>query len=290
MIVVYVIVVLGMLTLAASVRVLKQYERGVQFRLGRVRDDARGPGLIFVVPLIDHVHRVSLRIVTMPIQSQGIITRDNVSVDVSAVAYFRVDDAIRSVVAIENVNAAIDQIAQTTLRAVVGRHTLDETLSETDKINSNIREILDVQTEDWGVKVTVVELKDIQLPESMQRAMARQAEAEREKRAKIIAAEGEALAAGELGRASDVMMDHPLALQLRNLQTMVEIGVDKNSTIVFPAPLMSTIQELGAFLSREVDAAGGLPRGPDGTPPQLPKTGPVPGSPPTDGDLVGSRR
>jgi regulator of protease activity HflC (stomatin/prohibitin superfamily) len=253
----------------------------VQFRLGRVREDARGPGLIFIIPLVDRVRRVSLRIVTMPIQSQGIITRDNVSVDVSAVAYFRVDDAIRSVVAIENVNAAIDQIAQTTLRAVVGRHTLDETLSETDVINQNIREILDVQTEEWGVKVTVVELKDIQLPESMQRAMARQAEAEREKRAKIIAAEGEALAAGELGRASDVMMAHPLALQLRNLQTMVEIGVDKNSTIVFPAPLMSTIQELGAFLNRETQAAGGLPK----PPPVAPE-----GAPRSNGDLVRSER
>jgi regulator of protease activity HflC (stomatin/prohibitin superfamily) len=256
MVAVYVVVVLVALLLAASVRILKQYERGVQFRLGRVKDGARGPGVIFIIPLIDHVHRMSLRIVTMPIQSQGIITRDNVSVDVSAVAYYRVEDAVRSVVAIENVSAAIDQIAQTTLRAVVGRHTLDETLSETDAINQNIREILDVQTEEWGVKVTVVELKDIQLPDSMQRAMARQAEAEREKRAKIIAAEGEALAAGELGRASDVMMAHPLALQLRNLQTMVEIGVDKNSTIVFPAPLMSTIGELGAFLSRENTAAG----------------------------------
>src|SRR3954454_9242384 len=240
---------------ATSIRILKQYERGVQFRLGRVKDGARGPGLIFVVPLVDRIHRVSLRIVTMPIQSQGIITRDNVSVDVSAVAYYRVEDAVRSVVAIENVAAAINQIAQTTLRAVVGRHTLDQTLSETDTINQIIREILDVQTEEWGVKVTVVELKDIQLPESMKRAMARQAEAEREKRAKIIAAQGEALAAGELGQASDVMMAHPLALQLRNLQTMVEIGVDKNSTIVFPAPLMSTIQELGAFLARESAAA-----------------------------------
>jgi regulator of protease activity HflC (stomatin/prohibitin superfamily) len=240
---------------AMSIQILKQYERGVQFRLGRVKDGARGPGLIFVVPLVDRVHRVSLRIVTMPIQSQGIITRDNVSVDVSAVAYYRVEDAVRSMVAIENVAAAINQIAQTTLRAVVGRHTLDQTLSETDTINQNIREILDVQTEEWGVKVTVVELKDIQLPESMKRAMARQAEAEREKRAKIIAAQGEALAAGELGQASDVMMAHPLALQLRNLQTMVEIGVDKNSTIVFPAPLMSTIQELGAFLARETAAA-----------------------------------
>jgi len=183
----------------------------VQFRLGRVKEGPRGPGVIFVIPLVDRVRRVSLRIVTMPIESQGIITRDNVSVGVSAVAYYRVVDAVRSIVAIENVSAAISQIAQTTLRAVVGRHTLDETLSETDKINDNIREILDVQTQDWGVKVAVVELKDIQLPGSMQRAMACQAEAEREKRAKIIAAEGESLAAGELGRASDIMMEHPLA-------------------------------------------------------------------------------
>jgi regulator of protease activity HflC (stomatin/prohibitin superfamily) len=240
---------------ALSVRILKQYERGVQFRLGKVIHDARGPGLIFIIPLVDRVERVSLRIVTMPIQSQGIITRDNVSVDVSAVAYYRVKDVVRSVVAIENVSAAINQIAQTTLRAVVGRHTLDETLSETDTINQNIREILDVQTEEWGIEVTVVELKDIQLPDSMKRAMARQAEAEREKRAKIIAAQGEALAAVELAAASDVMLAHPLALQLRNLQTLAEIAVDRNSTVVFPAPLMSTIQELGAFLARETAAA-----------------------------------
>jgi regulator of protease activity HflC (stomatin/prohibitin superfamily) len=254
MIAVYVIIALAVVAvigLTSSVRILKQYERGVQFRLGKVKDGARGPGLIVIVPIFDHVHRVSLRIITMPIQSQGIITKDNVSVDVSAVAYFRIKDAVRSVVAIENVNEAISQIAQTTLRAVVGRHTLDETLSETDTINRDIREILDVQTEEWGVQVTVVELKDIQLPDTMKRAMARQAEAEREKRAKIIAAEGEALAAGELAHASDVMMAHPLALQLRNLQSLVEIGVDKNTTVVFPAPLMSTIQELTAFLSRE---------------------------------------
>jgi regulator of protease activity HflC (stomatin/prohibitin superfamily) len=256
---VVVVAIVAVLGLALSVRILKQYERGVQFRLGKVTGEARGPGLIVIAPFIDHVHRVSLRIVTMPIQSQGIITKDNVSVDVSAVAYFRIKDAITSVVAIESVDEAISQIAQTTLRAVVGRHTLDETLAETDKINQNIREILDVQTEEWGVKVTTVELKDIQLPESMQRAMARQAEAEREKRAKIIAAEGEALAAGELANASDTMMAHPLALQLRNLQTMVEIGVDKNSTIMFPAPLMSTIQEVGAFLSRETAAAAPPP-------------------------------
>jgi regulator of protease activity HflC (stomatin/prohibitin superfamily) len=267
MVVVYVLIGLVLVVLvgmALSVRVLKQYERAVLFRLGRVNGGARGPGLIVFVPAVDRVHRVSLRTVTMPIQSQGIITRDNVSVDVSAVAYYRVADVVRSVIAIENVAAAINQIAQTTLRAVVGRHTLDETLSETDTINQNIREILDVQTEEWGVQVTIVELKDIQLPEGMQRAMARQAEAEREKRAKIIAAEGEALAAGELARASDVMMAHPLALQLRNLQTLVEISVDKNSTVVFPAPLMSTIQELGAFLSRETAASGHAPRSKSG--------------------------
>jgi regulator of protease activity HflC (stomatin/prohibitin superfamily) len=175
-------------------------------------------------------------------------------VGVSAVAYYQVVDATKSVVAIENVQAAIGQIAQTTLRKVVGQHSLDETLAETDRINVNIREILDVQTEAWGVVVTLVELKDIQLPDSMQRAMARQAEAEREKRAKIIAAEGESLAADQLGAAADIMMAHPLALQLRNLQSLVEIGVDKNTTVVFPAPLMSTIQELGAFLAREAAA------------------------------------
>ncbi len=235
--------------------VIKQYERAVVFKLGKITGEARGPGLILIMPFVERIHRVSLRIVTLPIQSQGIITKDNVSIDVSAVAYYRVEDPVKSVVAIENVQSAIGQIAQTTLRAVVGRHTLDETLSETDAINQNIREILDVQTEEWGVKVTVVELRDIQLPESMQRAMARQAEAEREKRAKIIAAQGEALAAGELAQASDVMMAHPLALQLRNLQTLVEVAVDKNSTVVFPAPLMSTIAELGAFMERESKAA-----------------------------------
>jgi regulator of protease activity HflC (stomatin/prohibitin superfamily) len=241
--------------LALSVRILKQYERAVIFRLGRVREGPRGPGLIAFVPFVDRVHRVSLRIITMPIESQGIITRDNVSVDVSAVAYFRVVDAVKSVVAIENVRAAIDQIAQTTLRKVVGQHTLDETLSETDRINLAIREILDVTTLDWGVEVTLVELKDIQLPDSMKRAMARQAEAEREKRAKIINAEGESMAAAALGDASDTMMAHPLALQLRNLQSLVEIGVDKNTTVVFPAPLMTTIGELQAFLDRENAAA-----------------------------------
>ncbi|WP_370964292.1 slipin family protein [Amycolatopsis sp. cg9] len=243
-----------LLLLASAVRIVKQYERGVLFRLGRVIG-VREPGLRLIIPIVDVLRRVPLRIITMPIQSQGIITRDNVSVDVSAVAYFRVRDAVKSVVAIENVYAAIDQIAQTTLRKVVGQHTLDETLSETDSINVDIRRILDVTTLDWGVEVTLVELKDIQLPDTMKRAMARQAEAEREKRAKIISAEGESLAAAALGDASDTMMAHPLALQLRNLQSLVEIGVDKNTTVVFPAPLMSTIGELGSFLARESAAA-----------------------------------
>ena len=253
-VVLVIVALLVLILLGLAVRVVKQYERGVVFRLGRVIG-SREPGLRLLIPIVDVLHRVSLRIVTMPIQSQGIITRDNVSVDVSAVAYFRVVDAVKSVVAIENVNAAISQIAQTTLRKVVGQHTLDETLSETDRINIDIREILDVTTTEWGVEVTLVELKDIQLPDSMKRAMARQAEAEREKRAKIINAEGESLAAAALGDASDTMMAHPLALQLRNLQSLVEIGVDKNTTVVFPAPLMSTIGELGAFLAREAAAA-----------------------------------
>jgi len=187
-----------------------------------------------------------------------IITRDNVSVDISAVAYFRVVDAVKSVVAIENVGAAIDQFAQTTLRKVVGQHTLDEALAETEVINANIRQILDVTTLEWGVEVTLVELKDIQLPDSMKRAMARQAEAEREKRAKIIAAEGESMAAAALGDASDTMIAHPLALQLRNLQTLVELGVDKNTTVVFPAQLMSAIGDIGAYFARETAAASAM--------------------------------
>jgi regulator of protease activity HflC (stomatin/prohibitin superfamily) len=244
---------------ALALKVVQQYERGVLFRLGRVIG-VRDPGLRIIIPIIDRLPRVSLRIVTMPIQSQGIITRDNVSVDISAVAYFRVIDAVKAIVAIENVNSAINQIAQTTLRKVVGQHTLDEILAETDRINLDIRQILDVTTLEWGVEVTLVELKDIQLPESMKRAMAKQAEAEREKRAKIINAEGEFLAATALGEASDIMTAHPLALQLRTLQSLVEIGVDKNTTVVFPSPLMSTISELGEFLARESAAAGREPR------------------------------
>ena len=272
-IVLVVVVVLALIGLAMAVRIIKQYEQGVLLRFGRVQGP-RAPGFRLIIPFADVLRRVSLRIVTMPIQSQGIITRDNVSVDVSAVAYYRVTDAVKSVVAIEDVNSAIDQIAQTTLRKVVGQHTLDQTLSETDKINLDIRKILDVATVAWGVEVTLVELKDIQLPDTMKRAMAKQAEAEREKRAKIINAEGESLAAAALGEASDTMMAHPLALQLRNLQSLVEIGVDKNTTVVFPAPLMTTIAELGSFLAREQNAA--TPAPPAITPVLPPASGTAP--------------
>jgi regulator of protease activity HflC (stomatin/prohibitin superfamily) len=248
-----IVLVVGVL-LALAVRIVKQYERGVVLRFGRLHS-LREPGLRLIIPFVDVMHRVSLRIVTMPIQSQGIITRDNVSVGISAVAYYHVVDPVKSVIAIENVLAAIDQIAQTTLRKVVGQHTLDETLAETDRINMDIRRILDITTLEWGVEVTLVELKDIQLPDSMKRAMAKQAEAEREKRAKIINAEGESLAAAALGAASDIMVGHPLALQLRNLQSLVEIGVDKNTTVVFPSPIMTTIAELNAFIASEASAA-----------------------------------
>jgi len=247
-VVILALVVLFLLML--SIRIVQQYDRGVLFRLGRVTG-VREPGLNLMVPLIDNLRKVSLRIMTMPIQSQGIITKDNVSVDVSAVCYYRVVDPVKAVVAIENVAAAINQIAQTTLRKVVGQHMLDEILAETDRINASIPQILDPLTKDWGVVVTLVELKDIQLPEEMKRAMARQAEAEREKRAKIIAAEGELMAVDSLSKAADIMLNHPVTLQLRTLQTLAEVATDKNSTVVFPAPLMTTIQELGSFLARE---------------------------------------
>lgn len=249
-----IIVILAIVLLFMSVKIVKQYERGVVLRFGRLHS-LREPGIRFIIPIVDVMIKVSLRIVTLPIQSQGIITKDNVTVGVSAVAYYRVADAVKSVIAIENVKSAIEQIAQTTLRRVVGQHHLDEALADTAALNANIREILDVTTLDWGVEVTLVELKDILLPDSMKRAMAKQAEAEREKRAKIIAAEGESLAAVQLGVASDTMMSHPLALQLRTLQTLVEVGVDKNTLVLFPAPLMASIGELTNFIDREAAVA-----------------------------------
>lgn len=232
-------------------KVVKQYEIGVIFRLGRVIDE-RQPGLRVIIPVIDRMTKVSLRTVTMPIPSQKIITKDNVSIDVAAVAYFHVVDATKSIVAIADVYAAINQIAQTTVRNIIGQFVLDDVLSETDAINEKIKLVLDRQTENWGVVVTIVEIKDIQLPESMQRAMARQAEAEREKRAKIIAAEGELLSASKLGAAADIIQQHPIALQLRNLQVLLEISAEKNSTIIFPNQFISTLKDVKDFFRGEL--------------------------------------
>jgi regulator of protease activity HflC (stomatin/prohibitin superfamily) len=239
-----------LLYLLASVRILRQYERGVVFLLGRFAG-VRGPGLTLIfIPILQMV-RVSLRTVTMQIPSQKIITRDNVSIDIAAVAYYHVTDPEKSVIAIENVYNAISQISQTTVRNVVGRFSLDQLLSDTASINDQIKNVIDLHTEPWGSQVTAVEIKDITLPENMQRAMAREAEAERERRAKIVAAEGEYQAAVKLGEAADIIAQHPVALQLRTLQTMAEISIEKNSTIIFPAQFMTTVQEAIAALSRD---------------------------------------
>ncbi|HVY67776.1 MAG TPA: slipin family protein [Patescibacteria group bacterium] len=233
-----------------GLRVIQQYQKGAVFRFGKIVR-IKGPGLVWIIPYIEWIKKVDLRTVTMPIPPQKIITKDNVSVDVSAVAYYQVVDVVKSIVAIESVMTAINQIAQTTIRNIVGRFLLDEILSERDTINKEIRNVLDGYTEAWGVVVSVTEIKDIELPENMQRAMAKQAEAEREKRAKIIAAEGEMLSAQKLAEAADVIAQHPIALQLRNLQTMAEISVEKNSTIIFPAQFMSTVKDIKAFLQSE---------------------------------------
>lgn len=246
-------IILGILAVIVigGLRIINQYERGVIFRLGKVRRVVKEPGLRLIIPLIDQMRKVSLRIVTLPVDSQKIITKDNVSIDVAAVAYYQIVHPIKSIVEIENVVAATYQIAQTTVRNVVGQSTLDEVLSETAHINDKIKSILDEATEKWGIYVSTVELKDIQLPEGMQRAMAREAEAEREKRAKIIAAEGEQLSAAKLGEAADIISAHPIALQLRNLQVLSEIAVEKNSTIIFPNQFMDTISEIKKFMAKE---------------------------------------
>ncbi len=235
----------------AGLRVVQQYEQGVVFRLGRVVSVTSKPGLTVIIPLIDQMRKVNMRIVTMPVQSQKIITRDNVSIDVAAVAYYKINDAIKSIVEIDNVMAAINQIAQTTVRNIVGQSTLDEVLSDTEKINVKVKAILDQTTEQWGVVINMVELKDIQLPDTMQRAMAKQAEAEREKRAKIIAADGEYQSAEKLGMAADIIAAHPIALQLRNLQVLSEIAVEKNSTIIFPSQFMDTVDSVKNFMAKE---------------------------------------
>lgn len=231
-----------LLYLLLCIRILRQYERGVIFTLGRFTG-VRDAGFRFVFIPFQQMVRVSLRTVTMQIASQKIITRDNVSIDIAAVAYYRVTNPEKSVIAIENVYQATNQISQTTVRNVVGQFSLDELLSETSKINQQIKNVIDAHTEPWGAQVSAVEIKDIALPDNMQRAMAKEAEAERERRAKIVAAEGEYQAAKRLGEAADVISAHPVALQLRTLQTMAEISVEKNSTIIFPAQFMTTVQE-----------------------------------------------
>lgn len=238
-----IIIGIAVVLLLISIRISQEYERAVVFFLGRYKE-VRGPGLFLLIPLFERMVKVSLRTVTMEIPSQKIITKDNVSIDIAAVAYYKVVDPQKSVIAIENVNEAVNQISQTTVRNVIGQFVLDQLLSKTAQINEQIKEVIDKHTESWGVQVTAVEIKDITLPPNMQRAMAKEAEAERERRAKIVAAEGEMQAADKLGKASDIISKHPVALQLRTLQTMAEISTEKNSTIIFPAQFMSTLQEV----------------------------------------------
>lgn len=236
------IVVVVVFLFLLSVRIVQEYDRGVIFFLGRYTG-VRGPGLILLIPILERMAKVTLRTITMEIPSQKIITKDNVSIDIAAVAYYKIVDPKKSIVAIEDVYSAVNQISQTTVRNVIGQFTLDQLLSKTAEINNKIKDVIDAHTEPWGAQVTAVEIKDISLPDNMQRAMAKEAEAERERRAKIVAAEGEMQAAQKLGEAADVMAKHPVALQLRTLQTMAEISVEKNSTIIFPAQFMTTVQE-----------------------------------------------
>jgi regulator of protease activity HflC (stomatin/prohibitin superfamily) len=243
------IVVLVIFFLSAALRILNEYERGVIFRLGRVIN-AKGPGLIILIPIIDKIVKVSLRLVAMDVDPQDVITRDNVSVKVNAVIYFRVIDPIKAIIEVENYTYAMSQLAQTTLRSVCGQAELDELLSEREKINSELQEILDTHTDPWGIKVATVELKHIDLPQEMQRAMARQAEAERERRAKVINAEGEFQAASRLAEAAVIIEHHPMALQLRYLQTMNEMSTESNSTIVFPVPI-DLFKALSGALSKD---------------------------------------
>ncbi len=232
-----IIVILVVLYLLSAIKILREYERGVIFRLGRVLPEPKGPGLILVFPPIDKMVKVSLRLVTMDVPPQDIITRDNVSVKVNAVIYFRVMHPLKAVIEVENYLFATSQLAQTTLRSVLGQVELDELLAAREKINRHLQEILDEHTDPWGIKVVTVEIKHVDLPQEMQRAMAKQAEAERERRAKIISAEGEFQAAEKLAAAAEIISKHPMALQMRFLQTLVEISAENASTTVFPIPL-----------------------------------------------------
>jgi regulator of protease activity HflC (stomatin/prohibitin superfamily) len=230
------VIVFGVLFLASAIRILNEYERAVVFRLGRVIN-AKGPGLIILIPVLDKMQKVSTRMLAADVPPQDVITRDNVSVKVNAVIYFRVVDPVKAIVSVENFGYATSQLAQTTLRSVCGQAELDELLSDREKINEQLQEILDKHTDPWGIKVSVVELKHIDLPQEMQRAMAKQAEAERERRAKIISAEGEYQAAAKLSEAAEIIQQHPAALQLRYLQTLTEVAAENNSTTIFPVPV-----------------------------------------------------
>ena len=246
-----VLAVLILILLASSIRVLREYERGVVFRLGRLIAQ-KGPGLIFLIPIIDQMVRVDLRTITLNVPPQEIITKDNVTVRVNAVAYFRVIDPNKAITDVENYLLATSQISQTTLRSVLGKAELDALLAERERLNVELQRIIDEQTEPWGVKVTTVEVKDVELPVEMQRAIARQAEAERERRAKVIAADGEFQASEKLSQAADVMSKNPATLQLRYLQTLLEMGVNQNTTVVFPLP----IDLLKAFVPKDDPPSG----------------------------------
>jgi regulator of protease activity HflC (stomatin/prohibitin superfamily) len=251
LVVLAVLVIFVAIVLGSAVRVLREYERGVVFRLGRLIA-TKGPGLILLIPLIDRMERVDLRTVTLNIPPQEVITRDNVPSSVNAVAYFRVVDANRAIVEVENFLLATSQISQTALRSVLGKAELDQLLAERERLNEELQKIIDESTEPWGVKVTAVEIKDVEIPEQMQRAMARQAEAERERRAKIINSEGEYQAAQKLTDAADIISTNPASLQLRYLQTLLEIGSNQNTTIVFPLPM----DVLEPFLAAARNAGG----------------------------------
>ena len=231
------IIIIIVFFLASAIKILNEYERGVIFRLGRVLGTPKGPGIIILIPIIDRMVKVSLRTVVLDIPPQDVITKDNVTIKVNAVVYFRVIDPLKCIIDVENYLYATSQLAQTTLRSVLGQAELDELLSRRDQLNEKLQEILDTHTESWGIKVSNVEVKNVDLPQEMQRAIARQAEAERERRAKIIGAEGEFQASAKLAEASDVLSRNPMALQLRYLQTLIEISTEKNSTIIFPIPI-----------------------------------------------------
>jgi regulator of protease activity HflC (stomatin/prohibitin superfamily) len=283
-----VLVFFGLIALGLSVKILREYERGVIFRLGRLIAQ-KGPGLILLIPLVDRMVKVDLRTVTLNVPPQEVITRDNVPCRVNAVAYFRVVDSNRAVVEVENYLIATSQISQTALRSVLGKAELDQLLADRERLNEELQRIIDESTEPWGVKVTAVEIKDVEIPEQMQRAMARQAEAERERRAKIINSEGEFQAAQKLTDAADIISTNPASLQLRYLQTLLEIGTNQNTTVVFPLPMDVLEPFVGKGAAGRAAGTERPPRPPAAAPPEPPPAEPPPADEPDAGDLPPSR-